>query len=300
MEVAGNNPPLSRKQPLVAIATCSALPELTPDDSLLRDAIGAQGMRSEAVVWDCATVEWSRFDACVTRSVWDYHLKHQRFVQWAKEIGDRMPLWNPAEMMIWNSSKDYLNTLADRGIPTIPTHWVSRGSDTRLIDVLASRGWEDAVIKPSVDLGAMNLRRVSGRHGIDQVALEALLVNHDVMIQPFLLSVEESGETSLVYVGGELSHVVRKRPKAGDFRVQPSWGGSCQSVAPSAAESRVARQVLDALEASPLYARVDLLSGAGGDPCLIELELVDPNLFLQEHPAAADALAAAIRGLICD
>jgi hypothetical protein len=148
------------KQPVVAIATCSALPELTADDSLLVEALAAQGMRSE-------------------------------------------PLWNPAETMIWNSSKEYLNALAARGIPTIPTHWVSRGSETRLIDVLTSHGWEDAVIKPTVDLGAMNLRRVNGKHGIEQIALEALLANHDVMIQPFLSSVEERGETSLVYVGGE-------------------------------------------------------------------------------------------------
>ena len=285
------------ERPHVAIASCSALPHLTGDDLLLRDALEAHGMRPVAVIWDSDVVDWALFDACIIRSVWDYHLKYRAFLTWADRVGNSIPVWNPTKLMVWNSDKTYLRGLEQEGVPTIPTHWLEREAEVQLADLLAFHDWEEAVLKPTVDLGAMNLHRVRRDRADDQAVLEGLLAEHNVMVQPFLSSLQEHGETSLIYVEGELSHVVRKRPGDGDFRVQPCWGGSTCPVEPSAAELDVAQLVLGSLEVPPLYARVDLVAGPEG-PCLIELELVDPNLFLREHPPAAGLLASRIERLI--
>jgi glutathione synthase/RimK-type ligase-like ATP-grasp enzyme len=268
---------------------------LAPDDQLLGEALAARGARQQAVIWDDEAVAWGDFDACVVRSVWDYHFKHQRFLAWARRVGAQIPLWNGPELLAWNSEKSYLRELAARGIPTIPTEWLARGAVVQLSELLAERGWAEAVVKPTVDLGALNLRRIhAGGDGIDQIALEGLLAQHEVMVQPFLPAIEAEGETSLIYVDGELSHTVRKRPKRGDFRVQPSWGGSVGAVEPSSVELEAAVRALAALDTTPLYARVDLVAGDGGEPLLIELELIDPHLFLGEAPATTAALADAV------
>jgi glutathione synthase/RimK-type ligase-like ATP-grasp enzyme len=280
--------------PRVALATCAAFPHLAPDDQLLVEALAARGARPQAVVWDDEAVEWDRFEACVVRSVWDYHFKHERFLAWARRAGAAMPLWNGPELLAWNSEKSYLRELAERGVPTIPTEWIPRGTGAQLAELLASRGWEEAVVKPTVDLGALNLRRIhGGGNGIDQIVLEGLLARHEVMVQPYLAAIEKRGETSLIYVAGELSHTVRKRPKQGDFRVQPTWGGSVAAVEPSPAELEIAARALAALDEKPLYARVDLVAGDDGAPLLIELELIDPRLFFAEHQTTASALADA-------
>ena len=283
--------------PRVALATCAAFPHLAPDDQLLSEALAARGARPQAVVWDDETVAWGDFDACVVRSVWDYHFKHERFLAWARRAGAAIPLWNGPELLAWNSEKSYLRELAARDVPTIPTEWVPRGSAAQLAELLTARGWEEAVVKPTVDLGALNLRRIhGGGNGIDQIALEGLLTQHEVMVQPYLAAIEAQGETSLIHLGGELSHTIRKRPKQGDFRVQPSWGGSVAAVEPSPAELEVAAQALAALDGDPLYARVDLVAGDGGEPLLIELELIDPHLFLGGAAATlADAVLARLR-----
>ena len=281
--------------PRIALATCAAFPALAPDDQLLGEALAARGARPQPVVWDDAAVAWGEFDACLVRSVWDYHFKHEGFLVWARRVGGILPLWNGPELLAWNSEKAYLRELEGRGIATIPTEWIGRGGEAQLSELLAARGWEEAVVKPTVDLGALNLRRVhGGGNGIDQIALEGLLVHHDVMVQPFLPAIEAEGETSLIYVGGELSHAVRKRPKRGDFRVQPSWGGSVDAVQPSATELEAAARALAALDTTPLYARVDLVAGDAGEPLLIELELIDPHLFLGERPETTAALADSV------
>lgn len=280
--------------PRIALATCAAFPHLAPDDQLLSEALAARGARPQPVIWDEAAV-WDGFEACLVRSVWDYHFKHDAFLAWARRAGAQIPLWNGPELLAWNSEKSYLRGLAERGVPTIPTEWVARDSSAQLAELLAARGWEEAVIKPTVDLGALNLRRIhGGGNGIDQIVFEGLLAQHEVMVQPYLAAIAEQGETSLIYVGGELRHTVRKRPKPGDFRVQPTWGGTVAAVAPSAAELEVSAQALAALVGDPLYARVDLVPGESGEPLLIELELIDPHLFLAEHKPTAAALAEAV------
>lgn len=185
------SPSRKTKQPRIALATCAAHPRLAPDDRLLAAAIAARGIEAVPVVWNAEGTDWAEFDGCVIRSVWDYHLEPDRFLEWAERVGSTVPTWNPAGLIAWNANKEYLRQLQRCGIPIIPTRWLERGSAVRLAEVLAAEGWERAVIKPTVDLGAKNLRRVDGADGQGQDALDGLLARHDVMVQPFLPSLEE-------------------------------------------------------------------------------------------------------------
>lgn len=275
----------------IAIATCADHPQLVPDDRPLPAALAARGVEAVPAAWDDAEVEWERFDGCLLRSTWDYHEKHDEFLGWARAVSERMPLWNPRELVAWNVEKGYLRELAAAGVPTIPTRWLERGAEHRLEALLAEEGWEEAVLKPAVDLGARNLRRARAGDPAGQAALEELLAIHDVMVQPFLPSVEAAGELSLVYIGGRFSHAVRKVPRQGDFRVQPNWGGSVQSADATPEDLAIGELALAQLPAEPLYARVDLVCGLAAESLLIELELIEPLLFFEQHPSAVEALA---------
>ena len=273
---------------------------LREDDLHLRDALTSKGVSVVPIVWDDEDPDWSQFDACLIRSVSDYHMKYGQFVNWVTRVGAATSLWNSPDLTLWNANKAYLRDLAAGGVPTIPTEWIPRGSDINLIEVLDFHGWTRAVAKPMVGLGAQNLLRVSRGDDEGQRAVGALLQQNGALIQPFLPSVEVEGESSLVYFGGKLTHAVKKRPAAGDFRVQKTWGGTFEDWEPNSAEIGVARAALDHIEPTPLFARVDLVTGPSGDPLLIELELIEPDLFFRHEPAAAGQFADVIATrLIC-
>jgi glutathione synthase/RimK-type ligase-like ATP-grasp enzyme len=278
--------------PRIAIATCAGYADLKVDDGLLREELAALGVVSEMVVWDPDGRDLDGFDACVVRSTWDYHERHDEFLAWVRRVEAAMPLWNDAKTIAWNSDKRYLRELAAAGVPTVPTIWVERDSGTDLDEVLRGEGWDEAVVKPVVDLGARNLQRA--RAGAGSTALEAVLQRQHAMVQPFLPSLQDQGELSLIYIAGQFSHAVRKRPAEGDFRVQSLWGGTFAPAQPETAHLEIANRALSQVEPTPLYARVDLVNDLNGDPCLIELELIEPNLYLTSYPPAAGALADAV------
>lgn len=283
-------------KPRIAIATCADYPELKGDDELLCEALRRRGFEAESVVWDRGEADWGGTDLCLVRSTWDYHDKYAEFIAWTRRVEAASALHNPAALIAWNSDKRYLRELAEAGMPTVPTLWVDRDSDLNLAGELASHGWDEAVVKPVVDLGAKNLHRVPV--GEAQGALVAVLERQEAMVQPFLPSLEAEGELSLIYIEGEFSHAVRKRPAAGDFRVQSIWGGTAAAAEAEPEHVEVAERALAQLDEPPLYARVDLVSDLEGDRALIELELIEPNLYLSTDPAAAERLAEATARLL--
>lgn len=281
-------------QPRIAIATCTGYEDLKVDDELLAEALRERDCEAVGAVWDDPGVDWGSFDLCVVKSTWDYHEKHEEFLGWARRVEAVSGLLNPAERIAWNSDKNYLRELGERGVRTVPTVWVSRGAEIDLEQVLAAQGWQQAVVKPVVDLGAKNLRRVRAGGDEARTALDSVLRRHDAMVQPFLPSLEEQGETSLIHIDGELTHAVRKQPALGDFRVQSIWGGTFERAEPDADQIELAERAIAQLDETPLYARVDLVEDLDGRPCLIELELIEPNLYLSIHPPAAERLADAV------
>jgi glutathione synthase/RimK-type ligase-like ATP-grasp enzyme len=280
--------------PIIALATSAALPALDEDSQLLIPALRELGLEVSPVVWSDSATQWDTFDLVVVRSTWDYSARRDEFLAWA----DRIPsgrLWNPADLLRWNTHKSYLSEFEQAGVPTVPTRWQAAGSFVNLQAVMEKEAWPAAIVKPAVSAGARHTMLVDrGNISEGQALLEQELRHRDMMIQPYLSAVATSGELSLLYFDGRFSHAVRKTPAPGDFRVQERHGGATVSVAATSQEQAIGRRVLDALHAETLYARVDLLPGTGGELLLVELEIVEPGMFLRMDGAAASRFAKGI------
>ena len=280
----------------IAMATSEELPELEPDSRLLLPALAERGFDAHPTVWTDPGVDWSAWDAIVVRSPWDYFFHAEQWVAWLDTIeATGLPVLNPPGVIRWNSHKSYLQQLAGAGVPVVDTVMTQGRAPIDLDDLLRGAGWDDAIVKPAIDGGAMRLFRV--RDVPDpQGRFDELVEAGDVLVQPFLPSIVDHGELSLIYFGGELSHTVRKTAKPGDIRVQPSWGGAYELEQPDAEATGIAGRLFDAIDADLLYARVDLVRADDGTLRLIELEAIEPLLFLELDPEApgrfADALAA--------
>ena len=278
----------------VALATSAAVPELSPDDRLLLPALAARGIRAEPVVWDDGGAAWRGYDAVVVRSCWDYHHKPERFDQWTRELeAAGVPLWNPPAVLRWNARKTYLRELAGAGVPVVPTRFVDRSTGPDLDEVLEDAGWSDVVVKPVVSASAHETWRAGRGSEGDGERFRRLVERMPVMVQPFLPEIEREGEWSFCFFGDQYSHAVLKRPRPGDFRVQSDHGGVYHLAEAGVSLVAQAAAALQAAGSPTLYARVD--GCVIGDVLyLMELELLEPGLFLAVHPPAPDRFAAAI------
>ena len=285
--------------PRLAFATCRRLPELAADDRLAAEALRRRGAVVDPLLWDAPHVDGAGFDAVIVRSVWDYHLRPVEFLGWVETLErTRTLLLNPPAVLRWNHHKSYLRDLAARGVATVPTVWLERGAEADLGGLLADRGWAEAVVKPAISASAHETWLTSrSRFGTDEGRLRGLLLAGDALVQPMVPEVRSRGEWSLIFLGGEFSHAMLKRPRDGDFRVQEELGGRAWREEPSAALLEQARQVLAAAPAPCLYARVDGVE-RDGRLVLMELELIEPVLYFGAAPGAADRFAAACLRLL--
>ena len=261
----------------IALATSADFPDLYSDDEPLRAALLARGVTPVPAVWDDPRVDWASYDLTVVRSTWDYFERRDAYVAWARSVPR---LHNSAAVVEWNTDKTYLRALP---VPVVPTVW----SPAVLRDV----PWPDVVVKPAVSAGARNTLHCARDSAEGQALLESINATGVAMVQPYLPSVEDYGERSLLHVEGRLTHTVRRNPALsldGESRYD------AQLVEATPVEAALARDVLAAMPETPLYARVDLVRDEAGEPVLIELEVTEPQLFLRFSPAAAEALADAI------
>ena len=283
----------------IALATCAKLPTLNEDDLLLVPALRELGVTTVPAVWDSPDVCWEEFQGVLVRSCWDYHHRLEEFLGWVVRLERAgIPLWNPPAVLRWNSHKGYLRDLAARGVPVVPTHWLGRGEPVDLAMLLEDAGWRDAVVKPAVSASASGTWRTSTEAAAgDQARLGELLRAGDVMVQPFVSEVRDRGEWSILFLGGQLSHAVLKRPAEGDYRVQWEFGGSAVTMAPPPRLVADAEAVMAAVPGDAVYARVDGVE-RDGRLVLMELELIEPHLFLGWDAGAAMRLAASIDALV--
>lgn len=279
----------------IALATSAALPGLSSDDRLLLLALLRAGVDAEPVVWEDPYYEWGDVRACMVRSAWDYAFRRDAFVRWARSVGNRTPLWNSAAVVEWNTHKRYLLDLAAAAVPVVPTRVLTSGTPVDLAALLDETGWDRAVLKAAVAQTGRYLMAVD-RDAVSagQRHLDRLLPHEDMLLQPYLESITTNGEVSLVFLEGELSHAAVKRAPSGDFRVHDDFGGTLDLHTPSDAEVAVGRAALAAVEEPLLHARVDLVNGDDG-PLVMELELVEPDLYFRVAAGSADRCAAAIR-----
>jgi hypothetical protein len=282
----------TNRDPVVALATYERAPHLPRDEAPLPSALAAYGVRALPVVWTDDQVDWTAFAGCVVRATWDYHFQRDAFLAWARRVANVCALWNPLPILEWNSHKSYLHTLARSGVPVVPTVLLREGERSELADVLAGRVWDEFIVKPTV--GADAWRVVRGNRGSiadAQAHVDRILVDGDVIVQPYFPSVEEVGERSLIFVDGELTHAVR-RPAA--LASEPEAETLLEPELVSEDERRVARVALHAIGQPVLYARVDLVHDERGAARLLELELIEPALFFALAPHAVSRLARAI------
>jgi glutathione synthase/RimK-type ligase-like ATP-grasp enzyme len=274
----------------IVLATCRSKPALTPSDTLLAEALEGGGATVVAEPWDVVIPDGDDRDIVCLRSTWDYHRRWTEFRAWIGEFtGRNGKLWNPAETVLWNADKLYLRELGEAGIALPRTRWFAPGERPDCGACLREWGAARAVLKPRVSASASGTYLISdGRSLSDEEWLP--LETSGSLLQAFVPEIESQGEISLVYLDGSFSHAVRKRPAGGDFRVQAHFGGSLEGVAPPESVRAFGDSVL-AVSRPWLYARVDLVETDRG-PVLMELELIEPDLFLTA--GAAGRLAAAL------
>ena len=265
------------------------------EERLLGEALGRLGLTSRRLDWACADVDWTRVGAAVFRTTWDYFLRPAEFAAWLDRAARATRLINCEELVRWNLEKRYLGDLAARGVRVVRFRIVERGDRRPLAEHLAAEGWEEAVLKPVVSGAGRETHRIeSGRAAEAEPTFRRLVAAEAMLLQPFQRAVLEDGEHSLVVIGGAVTHAVRKVARPGEFRVHDDHGGTVHPHEPGAAGIAFAEAAVATCDPSPLYARVDLVRGDDGAPALMELELIEPELFFRFHPAAADALAGGI------
>lgn len=271
----------------------------------LRTALAGAGVTATPVAWttqvdDCNALQ--RFPLVLPLLVWGYHHDHDRWLQACRTWQDAaLPLANPAPVLAWNSDKRYLQQLARQGVAIPPTTWTDRVTPRQLDDAFATTGATQLIVKPTVSGGAWRTQRLGRGDALD----EALDATRDdatagaAMIQPYLPTIETEGETSMLFFGGRLSHVVNKRPVPGDFRIQVQYGGVYTPLAAAPADAlALAEQTLAAIDAPLLYARIDAVPDADGRWLLMEAELIEPDFYLGAVPQAGAGFARAVRALL--
>ncbi len=282
---------------MTSIALVTALPALGLDEDLplLVDACRRAHLIPTVVAWDDPTVSWSRFDAVVLRSPWDYTQRLAKFLAWCQVVSTRTALFNPLDVVGWNTDKRYLEDLANSGAPVIDSHFLAPGDDVSTLPIL-----DEFVVKPTVGAGSRGARRfVATERAAAQAHARRLLDGGShVLVQPYLGKVDSAGETALLFFDGAFSHAIRKGPllQRGEASTRALFAAEhITARTPSDDEMRAAHKVLAAMPfPMPLYARVDLLPSDQG-PQLLELELTEPSLFLAHGEGAPDRFVTSLR-----
>lgn len=287
---------------MIALVTASVSRDLDEDLPILGAALERAGTQCHFVNWH-DDVDWSRYSAIFLRSPWDYHLRRDEFLGWLRGVSRVTRVFNPYDVVEWNSDKRYLGELIAAGVPVVPTRFVGSADETLVLDVLDEVG-NDVVVKPSISAGShdtLRYRDASMALG-DVVAHVSRIVAAGAvaMIQPYESGIDERGETGMVWLNGVLSHSFRK---GAILAVEPDMGNGLYAAEDIdsrtatndevALGERIMAFLASRFGTQPLYARVDVIPDAVGRPQLMELELVEPSFFLAYAPGADDRVASA-------
>ena len=277
----------------IALVTCQSLGNYThnadSEDERLYRFLKEKEMEISFQVWDDEEVDWSSFDAIVLKSPWDYFDKIAAFYQWLDKL-DKLGcrVLNPVQTVRWNADKIYFKDMQARGVQVVPTVWLEQGSTFDAEAVFQAIGQEKIIVKPRVSGGAKNTLAISrSEAGTYTSRLNELLQEEPFLAQPFLEQIRTQGEWSFIFFNGTYSHSVLKKAKSGDFRVQHFFGGSVHTPDPPDALLATANRIVEQFAPGCLYARVDGVE-LGGELALMELELIEPFLFLSTSEGALE------------
>jgi len=269
------------------------------EDESLISFLASKDLEIEKVIWNNPKVNWESYDLALVKSPWDYFNLITDFYNWLDDLENKnIKLLNPIDIIKWNADKHYLNDIAQAGFKVTPSLYLTKGNDHSLNEYFAHFNTKKLIVKPVVSGGSKHTFMVTAAN-VDEVEekLEGLLATEDFIIQPFLTAIEAEGEWSFVFFDGKFSHALLKKAKPGDFRVQSTFGGTVHPQIPSSQLLRQAQKYVDQFANNCLYARVD---GTIIDQefILMELELIEPFLFLATHPESFENYYEALIKLI--
>lgn len=291
-----------RASPTIALVSARAARGLDEDMPPLLRALQEIGAPAREVAWDDEHVDWSAFDLALLRSTWDASIRLPEFLEWSARVDRLTRLLNPLAVIQWNTDKHYLKVLADAGVPTVPTAFIEPGQDVAraIADFLSQQQSQELVVKPAVGSGSRDAQRhpLNARRAIEEHVERLVRANRSALLEPYLDRVDTHGETALIYFAGRFSHAIRKGPmlRSGEQPTENLFAAETITPrTPTPEELQVGEQALRAMPfGTLLYARVDLILDAAERPCVLELELTEPSVFLLHEPESASRFARTI------
>jgi len=265
------------------------------DDEHAIEPLANLGWRVSTVSWRQSAELWGRFDAVIIRSTWDYWDDVPAFLDVLAEVNRQTRLANPLSLVHWNLAKTYLRDLEGKGVGIVPTLWLDALHPHSPVQCARHLETDQLVVKPVVGANGQDAFRFSrDEDPLRWSEISARFPGRACMVQPFMPNVLSEGEYSLFFFSGEFSHAILKVPAAGEFRSQEERGAEVLSVRPEDDLLQSARKALAALTQSPLYARIDMVRNAANQFDVMELELIEPSLYLRTDAEAPGRFARAI------
>ncbi|GAA3969395.1 hypothetical protein GCM10022246_22590 [Pedobacter ginsengiterrae] len=274
-------------------------PTVESEDDKLLLFLKEKGLNIETVIWNDEQINWENYQLAILKSPWDYFDLYEDFKSWLNLLeGKNIRLLNPIDIVRWNADKHYLKEIELAGLNITPSIFINNSDEINLNAFFEKFNTDKLIVKPCVSGGAKNTFKVT----IDNVEavnekLSLLIQNEDFIIQPFLPEILENGEWSFIFFNGIYSHTLVKKAKQGDFRVQPAHGGSVHIQNPDQALIEIAAEYVKLFAKDCLYARVDG-TFVNNQFLLMELELIEPFLFLNTAPQNYENYYNALKALI--
>lgn len=269
------------------------------EDDQLISFLQSKGLNITKEIWNDSQVKWENYDLAIIKSPWDYFNLIDEFYIWLAKLKNlNIKLLNPIDTVKWNADKHYLQDIEKAGLKITPSIFLTKGDEINLQAYFANFKTNQFIVKPAVSGGSKNTFKVTAANANEITEqLKHLIEKEDFIAQPFLTEIEENGEWSFIFFGGKFSHALLKKAQTGDFRVQATFGGTVHPQQPNSALLNTAQEYVDQFAKDCLYARVD---GAivNDDFLLMELELIEPFLFLDTEEKAMENYYDALKMLI--
>lgn len=267
----------------VALLSMDSLEKFHTYDKLLIEPMKTLGWIAEEISWRNEKVNWNDYDAVIVRSTWDYQNDSEKFISVLEKINNVTHLENDLDLMKWNMNKSYLFDLEQKGVKIVDTIWEKSFNSSLAHEYFYKLNTDEIIIKPNISANADNTFRLTKEKLNDNLQkLEKIFNSREFMVQPFLKNIIDEGEYSLFFFDGKFSHSVLKKPKEKDFRVQEEHGGNIQPIKISPEIMLIAENIIKKLSTIPLYGRVDLVRTKQNEFALMELELIEPSLYLNK------------------
>jgi hypothetical protein len=265
------------------------------DDEHAIEPLAGLGWQVSTLSWRQTAEPWDGFDAVVIRSTWDYWDDVPAFLEVLAQIDRQTRLANPLSLVHWNLAKTYLQDLQGNGVGIVPTLWLEGLQGRTPAECAQHLGTDQLVVKPVIGANGQDAFRFSrNEDSVRWAGISARFPGRACMVQPFMPNVLSEGEYSLFFFGGVFSHAILKVPAEGEFRSQEERGAEIIPVVPEAGLLEQGQLALAVVSPPPLYARVDMVRGAGEDFGVLELELIEPSLYLRMDVEAPQRFAQAV------